>query len=55
MRDVALSALAVTEYFRDRPKDLLVLDVCGGDGWEPLCAFLGLEPPRHAFPHFNRT
>lgn len=43
----------VREYFRDRPGDLLVLDVCGGDGWEPLCRFLGVPAPEEPFPHAN--
>jgi hypothetical protein len=44
----------IAEYFRDRPNDLLVLDVVGGEGWEKLCDFLGRRPPRQPFPHFNR-
>lgn len=43
----------VCEYFEDRPGDLLVMDICGGEGWEKLCPFLGL-PTRHAeFPRSN--
>jgi sulfotransferase family protein len=41
------------DYFRHRPGDLLVLDVCGGEGWERLCPFLGLDPPAKPFPHIN--
>jgi len=26
-----------------------------GDGWEPICAKLGLPVPRDAFPHVNTT
>ncbi|HEY7258325.1 MAG TPA: sulfotransferase [Gaiellales bacterium] len=26
-----------------------------GDGWEPLCAALGVEIPEEPFPHTNRT
>lgn len=44
----------VLEYFRDRPDDLAILDVCSGDGWEPLCGFLGVEIPEVPFPHSNR-
>jgi len=29
----------VLEYFKDRPQDLLILDVTAGDGWEKLCPF----------------
>ena len=46
----------VREYFRDRPDDLLVLDITRGDArWEPLCAFLGLEVPDRPFPYANKT
>jgi len=45
----------VQEYFGDRAGDLLVLDVCGGEGWGPLCAFLGLRVPDGPFPHLNAT
>jgi hypothetical protein len=44
----------VREYFRDRPEDLLVIDICNGHGWEKLCPFLGLEIPAFPFPHSNR-
>lgn len=43
----------VEHYFRDRPGDLLVLDICGGEGWEALCPFLGAEIPDTPFPHAN--
>ena len=42
---------AVKEYFKDRPDDLLVLDVCAGDGWEKLCPFLEKAVPDKPFPH----
>lgn len=32
---------------------LLVFDV--REGWEPLCTFLGVEPPDEPFPHLNDT
>jgi len=44
----------VREYFRDRPDGLLVLDICGGEGWERLCPFLGLPVPALPFPRANR-
>jgi hypothetical protein len=37
-------------YFRDRPGDLLRFNICGGDGWEPLCEFLGKQIPEDPFP-----
>jgi hypothetical protein len=47
---------AVQEHFRGRPRDLLVLDVCGGQGWDELCAFLGVPVPRgQPFPHKGAT
>lgn len=41
----------VRSYFAGRAADLLELDVCAGDGWEPLCEFLGREVPNQPFPH----
>lgn len=43
----------VERYFAQRPGDLLVLDICGGEGWEALCPFLGVEIPAIPFPHAN--
>jgi len=31
----------VKNYFKDRPQDLLSLDLAKGDGWEKLCLYLG--------------
>ncbi len=45
----------IKEYFKDRPNDLLVMNICAGEGWEKLCPFLGLPLPREKFPHLNRT
>lgn len=45
----------VMDYFRDRPNDLLVLDLAKGDGWEKLCAFLGKDIPNKPFPHANKA
>lgn len=36
-------------------KNLLVLDICGGEGWEKLCPFLGKEIPQIEFPHRNKS
>ena len=44
---------AVLHHFRNRPDDLLVLRVTDGDGWEPLCQFLGRDVPDEPFPHAN--
>jgi hypothetical protein len=40
----------VQAYFANRPNDLLVLNVTGGDGWEKLCAFLDRAVPKVSFP-----
>ena len=39
----------VLEYFGNRPKDLLVMDITRGDGWNKLCPFLGLPVPEIPF------
>jgi hypothetical protein len=44
----------VREYFANRPDDLLTLDICGGDAWEPLCSFLNVAVPAQPFPNTNR-
>lgn len=43
----------VLEYFKDRPNDLLVMDITKGDGWEKLCPFLGIGIPPVIFPSQN--
>jgi hypothetical protein len=40
----------VTEYFFGSER-LLRLNICGGDGWDELCAFLGVPIPASPFPH----
>jgi sulfotransferase family protein len=40
----------VEDYFRARPNDLLVMNICAGDGWGKLCAFLGKPAPKVEFP-----
>jgi hypothetical protein len=44
----------VCRYFWDRPNDLLVMDICQGDGWEKLCPFIGSPIPEVPFPHAYR-
>jgi hypothetical protein len=45
----------VRDHFRDRPEDLLVLDVCAdADPWPALCTFLGTPVPEVPFPRENR-
>ncbi|MGB3295829.1 MAG: sulfotransferase family protein [Phormidesmis sp.] len=45
----------VLTYFKTRPSQLLVLDICGGEGWEKLCQFLDLPIPNKPFPVANVT
>ena len=46
---------AVTAYFRDRPEDLLILNLEAGDGWDELGAFLRLEVPGGPFVRTNSS
>ena len=43
----------VGDHFASRDDDLLVLDICGGDGWERLAPFLGVVTPPGPFPTEN--
>lgn len=45
----------VREYFKDRPGDLLTMDLSKGDGWSRLCRFLGEQAPARPFPHSNKS
>jgi sulfotransferase family protein len=45
----------VRRHFAGRSEDLLTLNICAGEGWDPLCRFLGLPQPRAEFPSENRT
>lgn len=40
---------------RTPPDRLLIMDVTAGDGWEKLCAFLGVPVPSTPFPSENRS
>lgn len=44
----------VVEYFRQRPRDLLIVDWEKGDGWLQICKFLRHPIPDKPFPHLNR-
>lgn len=44
----------VNKYFKNRPQDLLVLDIVSGDGWEKLCLFLKKPIPLKPFPFQNK-
>jgi hypothetical protein len=41
----------VRRHFRDRSEDLLTIDICAGEGWDPLCEFLALPHPGTQFPY----
>ncbi len=44
----------VRDYFRDRPEDFLIMDICAEiDGWPELCGFLGRPIPGEPFPWQN--
>jgi len=45
----------IKNFFSDKPHQYLELDICGGDGWKPLCKFLDVPVPNMAFPHENDT
>jgi hypothetical protein len=45
----------VKEYFKDRPNDLLVLDIPASHSWKLLCSFLGEPIPSVGFPWGNKT
>lgn len=45
----------VQNYFRNRPDDLLIMNITIGNGWKELCNFLGVsEQPVQNFPHDNK-
>jgi len=43
----------IDKYFKGREKDLLVINVCAGEGWKKLCPFIGRKVPRKPFPREN--
>ena len=45
----------VRDYFKDRTRDLLSIDVTAGEGWEKLCPFLERPVPDVPFPKANVT
>jgi hypothetical protein len=44
----------VKDYFKDRPDDIIVMDLKNGAGWNKLCSFLNKPIPKKAFPHSNK-
>lgn len=47
--------LEVTEYFRNRPRDLLLFDTHKETTWDHLCDFLGKPHPAVPYPKENGT
>ncbi len=45
----------VLAYFKNRPNDLLILDLIKAEGWQKLCPFLEKEIPNILFPHRNKA
>lgn len=45
----------IKHYFRDRPNDLLIIDICGGEGWGKLCPFLEKDIPSIKFPDKSKS
>tara|TARA_B100000686_G_scaffold353984_1_gene461972 strand:+ start:1391 stop:2062 length:672 start_codon:yes stop_codon:yes gene_type:complete len=43
----------IKEYFKDRTNNLLVMNICAGEGWEILCPFLNKQTPDVQFPKLN--
>jgi hypothetical protein len=43
----------VLAHFKGRPRDLLVMNVDNGDGWDKLCRFLGCPIPATPYPLMN--
>jgi len=43
----------VKDYFKGREDDLLIINICDGEGWEKLCKFLGKDIPNKDFPKIN--
>ncbi|HZU14651.1 MAG TPA: sulfotransferase [Chloroflexota bacterium] len=41
-------------YFKDREDQFLLLNICGGEGWDKLAPFLGVKMPEVPFPWLNR-
>lgn len=45
----------VMHYFKDRPQDLVVMNMDDGAGWPELCGFLGCKAPDVPYPIAFRT
>jgi hypothetical protein len=45
----------VIEYFKNRSKDIIYLEVSDDEGFKKLAKFLEKTPPQNHFPHYNKT
>ena len=45
----------VINYFKDRPDDLLVINLKDENSYLDFCKFLNEEPKRNNFPHLNKS
>ncbi|MEZ5336498.1 MAG: sulfotransferase [Methanolobus sp.] len=45
----------VLQYFKDRPEDLLVLNIAKADDYNRFVEFIGVESPYSEFPWENKT
>lgn len=46
----------IIEYFKDRPNDLLIINLSQFGSFQKFCSFLGIEnPPYNDFPWLNKT
>lgn len=45
----------VQKYFAQKGKELLVVDITAGAGWNEICTFLGKPVPAIEFPHMNKA
>lgn len=45
----------VRSYFKERPMDLLKINLKDKDAWGRFCTFIGIEPPPGDFPWENKT
>lgn len=45
----------VRSYFKDRPLDLLEINLKDADAWDRFCRFIGIAPHQSGFPWENKT
>jgi len=45
----------ILDYFRDRPEDLLILNLSKSNSMQSLCAFLDITFANQAMPHLNKS